>query len=74
MYDFWMPQYKYQLVEWLSKYDQFHNWNRMKKKQLMAIYINIRKKGGRINEKISLVPPMFIQRIKSNNIFCQNTR
>lgn len=56
---YWIPQYKYQLVEWLNTYYYATksifptNFSRMRKKQLLAIYINIRKKGGLINETVT---------------------
>ena len=52
---FWIPEFKYQLVEWLEKYDSTTNWKLKSKKQLLAIYISIRKKGGYYNEKTGSV-------------------
>ena len=48
---FWIPSFKWQLVNWLKRYDSKINWTAKSKKQLLAIYINIRKKGGYVNEK-----------------------
>jgi len=48
--DFWIPNFKYQLVEWLDKNypnnlnGEKINWSRFSKKQLLGIYINKRKK------------------------------
>jgi hypothetical protein len=47
MRNFWLPEFKYQLVEWLNRYDKTVNWNRKPKKQLMAIYLTIRRKMRR---------------------------
>ena len=42
---YWIPTYKYQLVDWLSKH--FHEkesaFNNMAKKQLYAIYLRVRE-------------------------------
>jgi len=43
--DFWVPQFKWQLVEWFQRRYPAELWNKKSKKQLTAIYINIRKKG-----------------------------
>ena len=47
--DFYLPKFKYELVDWLNKYCYAHNkplknFHKMGKKQLYAIYFNIRKK------------------------------
>uniref|UniRef100_A0A6M3LBK3 Uncharacterized protein n=1 Tax=viral metagenome TaxID=1070528 RepID=A0A6M3LBK3_9ZZZZ len=57
--DFWLPQFKWQLVDWLKEYDPSVNWNAKRHKQLMAIYISIQKKGGMRNDKA----PKFITHI-----------
>ena len=51
--DFWMPRYKYDLVDWLTEhYWRVHGVNsrskfeRMNKGKLYKIYILIRQKGG----------------------------
>ena len=42
--DFWIPKYKSQYIDWLkNKYPKV-NWNKKNKKNLQAIYFNIRKK------------------------------
>jgi len=47
--DFWIPSFKYQLVEWLSnhysidKSNKVISWAKYSKKELLAIYINYRK-------------------------------
>ena len=42
--DFWIPKFKSQYVEYLkNKYPKV-NWNKKTKRNLQAIYINIRKK------------------------------
>ena len=48
MNDFWIPKFKYQLVEWMERYypkDKFGdkiNWNSFTAKRLRAIYVNRR--------------------------------
>lgn len=42
--DFWIPACKYQLVHWLTERYPEKDWNSKSKKQLMAIYINIRQR------------------------------
>lgn len=45
MKDFWVPQYKYQLVEFLTKiYGGKSKWNKMNKKRLYAIYFSLRNR------------------------------
>ena len=46
MSDFWIPQYKFELVKWLKRYDPTVNWKAKRKRQLLAIYVNLRKKGA----------------------------
>lgn len=48
--DFWIPSYKWQLVDWLSEHypcgingDIIH-WKKYSQKQLLAIYIDKRRK------------------------------
>lgn len=49
-YDFWVPQYRYQLLSWLKKHKTKDkhgnpiNWKTYPTKQLLAIYINERIK------------------------------
>lgn len=49
MNDYWTPQFKWQLVEWLGeRYPaDAKKFKRMKKNQLLAIYHSIRKREGR---------------------------
>lgn len=43
---YWYPSQKYQLVEWLQRYDPFPHkpFRSMRKKQLWAIYHNVRQR------------------------------
>ena len=60
MVDFWIPQFKYQLVEWLEKYYPLDergiqiNWGRGKKNVLMAIYIKVRREARGIKKSCSV--------------------
>ena len=56
---YWVPEYKWQLVDWLKKYDPSVSWDSKKKKQLMAIYINLRKKGVLLKHETNLCPSVF---------------
>lgn len=49
MKDYWKPQFKWQLVDWLSRRykESKSKFNRKNKKQLYAIYHSIRKKEGK---------------------------
>ena len=52
--DYWIPKYKWELVEWLNSRREA-DWNRLTKKQLYAIYFNIRngyKSSIKITRKI----------------------
>lgn len=48
--DFWIPSFKWQLTDWLEKHFPCNaeggiiNWKRCSKKQLLAIYIDKRRK------------------------------
>lgn len=44
MNNFWIPKYKYELVEVLSKIYPDDNFNRYNKRRLYAIYFNMRRK------------------------------
>lgn len=46
MGNYWIPQHKWQLVQWLvGKYpNEKAKFNRMSKKQLYAIYYDMRRK------------------------------
>ena len=50
MNDFWIPQFKYQIVEWLEKHYPNGStgkkiiWNKFEHKILRAIYISYRKR------------------------------
>ena len=46
MSDFWIPTRRAELVAWLSAY-YGKSFVHMKKKQLMAIYLNTRSRLGR---------------------------
>ena len=45
--DFWVPRYKWELVEWLSKRypEDRKRFERMEKRRLYAIYFRIRCSG-----------------------------
>ena len=44
---FWVPEFKWQLVEWLERHKPGFNWKRMKKKDLKEVYLSIRRKERR---------------------------
>ena len=46
MNDYWTPQFKWQLTEWLSKYYKTSKskFEKIKKSQLYTIYYNTRNK------------------------------
>jgi hypothetical protein len=46
MNNFYIPQYRWQYVEWLLKRYPAGKFKAMRLRQLRAIYINIRKKEG----------------------------
>ena len=52
MSKFWIPQFKWQLVQWLEQAYPSKKWEGKTKKQLMAIYINCRKKGLPLKEGV----------------------
>ena len=45
MSDFWIPQWKYQLVDWLARHFNTNasKFERIKKNRLYAMYIKIRR-------------------------------
>jgi len=50
MSDFWVPQWKWQLVDWLTRHfnEPASKFKRMKKNRLYAIYIKVRKGEVRV--------------------------
>jgi len=44
MKDYWIPKFKYELVDWLSKRypGEQHKFGNMNKKRLYAIYFSVR--------------------------------
>ena len=46
--DFWIPYYKYQLLDWFKKNRLEWNQNELKaksKKELLAIYLKVRRRN-----------------------------
>jgi len=50
MKDYWVPEFKWQLVDWMIKHftncGDKRQWKYMSKKQLYAIYFEERDKNG----------------------------
>jgi hypothetical protein len=53
--EFWIPQYKWQYVDWLqNKFPKDKSFSRKRKTQLQAIYLNTRKEERWLSKQYQL--------------------
>jgi hypothetical protein len=58
MHDFWVPQYKWQYIEWLDRHypnnrkGERINWNKFSLEKLRIIYINYRSKKRHLKKQL----------------------